>query len=59
MKDEGYYFGDEDDTFPQDGDVTARGDTLIQNLVDKCSYDEIYLTEDQLANAAGHVSSEV
>ena len=50
MKDVGYQFGDD---FPTDGD------TLIQNLVDRCSYDEIYLTESQLANAAGHVPKEV
>ena len=56
MKDEGYYFGtdgDGKDSLPSDGDA------LIQNLVDRCSYDEIYLTEHQLANAAGHVPTRV
>ena len=52
MKAECYNFGEEDE-FPPDGD------TLIHNLIDRCSYDEIYLTEDQLANAAGHVEANV
>ncbi len=52
MKAAGYDFG-EDSSLPSDGDE------LIQNLVDRCSYDEIYLTEQQLANAAGHVQREV
>jgi cobaltochelatase CobN len=33
------------------------GDTLIKTLIDRCSYDEIYLTENQLAHAAGQVST--
>lgn len=52
MKVAGYDFG-------EDGSLPDDGDTLIQNLVDRCSYDEIYLTEYQLANAAGHVEKEV
>jgi len=32
---------------------------LIQNLVDRCSYDEIVLTEQQLSNAAGKVPAAV
>ena len=40
-------------------DLPKDGDTLIQTLIDRCSYDEIYLTEDQLANAAGKVPAEV
>eukprot|EP00957_Ditylum_brightwellii_P121244 9245898-Ditylum_brightwellii.AAC.1 len=47
MQADGYNLGD---------DLPSDGDTLVQNLVDRCSYDEIVLTEDQLANAAGHVS---
>lgn len=47
MKAAGYDFGEDD--------MPSDGDELIQNLVDRCSYDEIYLTEHQLANAAGHV----
>lgn len=46
MQADGYDFGQE---------LPSDGDTLIQSLVDRCSYDEIILTEDQLANAAGHV----
>lgn len=33
------------------------GDTLMQMLIDRCSYDEIYLTEAQLAQAVGRVPS--
>ncbi len=33
------------------------GDTLIHELIDRCSYDEIFLTEAQLANAAGRVDA--
>ena len=51
MNDIGYNFGGED--LPPDGDK------LIQALIDKCSYDEIVLTEHQLANAAGRVPTEV
>merc|ERR1712238_317080 len=35
------------------------GDTLIKDLIDRCSYDEIYLTEQQLANATAHVPAGV
>ena len=52
MKASGYDFG-------EDGSLPSDGDELIQNLVDRCSYDEIYLTEHQLANAAGRVKKEV
>ncbi len=31
------------------------GDTLLQRLIDRCSYDETFLTTEQLAHAAGHV----
>lgn len=37
--------------------LPSDGDQLVQDLVDRCSYDEIFLTEDQLANAAGHVAA--
>jgi len=37
--------------------VPETGDQLIHELIDRCSYDEIYLTEQQLAQAAGQVSS--
>ncbi|CAB9530395.1 Aerobic cobaltochelatase subunit CobN [Seminavis robusta] len=40
-------------------DLPPDGDTLFQNLIDRCSYDEIYLTEHQLAHAAGRVPSSV
>ena len=56
MRAVGYDFGD--DSGDGDGSLPSDGDKLIQSLVDRCSYDEIYLTEDQLANAAGHVSAE-
>jgi cobaltochelatase CobN len=39
--------------------LPTDGTTLIKDLIDRCSYDEIYLTEHQLANATAHVSSEV
>ena len=48
----GYDFGEE-------GSLPNDGDKLIQDLVDRCSYDEIYLTEHQLANAAGRVHEDV
>ena len=38
--------------------LPTDGTTLIKDLIDRCSYDEIYLTEHQLANATAHVSSE-
>lgn len=47
----GYDFGSEE--LPPDGDK------LIQSLIDRCSYDEVILTEQQLANAAGRVPSKV
>lgn len=37
-------------------DIPTDGDTLIHALIDRCSYDETILTEQQLAQAAGHVS---
>lgn len=39
-------------------DLPADGDRLIADLIDRCSYDETYLTPDQLSNAAGKVSAE-
>ncbi len=39
-------------------DLPPDGDSLIKTLIDRCSYDEIYLTEAQLANAAGHVATD-
>ena len=39
-------------------DIPTNGDTLIKDLIDRCSYDEIYLTEQQLANASAHVPAE-
>ncbi|OEU10228.1 cobalamin biosynthesis protein [Fragilariopsis cylindrus CCMP1102] len=39
--------------------LPTDGTKLIKDLIDRCSYDEIYLTEHQLANATAHVSSEV
>jgi cobaltochelatase CobN len=35
--------------------VPADGDTLIQSLIDRCSYDQTLLTEEQLAGAAARV----
>ena len=32
-------------------------DTLMQDLIDRCSYDELVLTEAQLANAVGQIPS--
>jgi cobaltochelatase CobN len=37
------------------GTLPESGTALIHNLVARCSYDEIYLTGEQLANAAGRV----
>jgi len=48
MQAEGYNL----DTLPESG--TA----LIHELIDRCSYDETYLTPEQLANAAGRVPVE-
>jgi cobaltochelatase CobN len=39
------------------GDFPAHGDTLIHDLIDRCSYDETLLTDWQLAHAAGHVDA--
>jgi len=39
------------------GDLPATGTDLIHQLIDRCSYDQTYLTGDQLANAAGRVST--
>ena len=36
-------------------DAPNDGDTLIHDLIDRCSYDVEYLTEGQLANAAARV----
>jgi cobaltochelatase CobN len=38
--------------------VPATGTELIHTLIDRCSYDENYLTPDQLAHAVGQVSAE-
>ena len=38
-------------------DVPSDGDELIANLIDRCSYDETFLTSAQLANAAGQVAA--
>jgi len=46
MQAEGYQFKN----------LPATGTELIHSLIDRCSYDETYLTPEQLANAAGHVS---
>ena len=46
MQADGYYLGN---------NLPSDGDQLIQDLVDRCSYDETFLTEGQLTNAAGHV----
>jgi cobaltochelatase CobN len=37
------------------GDLPPDGDTLIHTLIERCSYDVEYLTDEQLANAAGRV----
>ena len=39
-------------------DLPADGDSLIHALIARCSYDENYLTADQLANATGRVPIE-
>jgi cobaltochelatase CobN len=38
------------------GDLPPDGDALIHELIDRCSYDETFLTSEQLAQAAGRVS---
>ena len=40
------------------GEPPADGDALIHAIIDRCSYDETYLTAEQLANAAGRVPIE-
>ncbi|HTU91830.1 MAG TPA: cobaltochelatase subunit CobN [Gemmataceae bacterium] len=40
------------------GDLPSDGDALIHALIDQCSYDETFLTIEQLIQAAGHVSVE-
>jgi cobaltochelatase CobN len=37
------------------GDLPDSGDALIHELVDRCSYDDILLTEDQLRRAAARI----
>ena len=39
----------------QVGDLPADGDELIFSLIDRCSNDREFLTEDQLRGAVGHV----
>jgi cobaltochelatase CobN len=39
-------------------DVPADGDTLIHALIDRCSYDDTFLTTDQLAEAVARVPVE-
>ncbi|MDE3078137.1 MAG: cobaltochelatase subunit CobN, partial [Chloroflexota bacterium] len=45
MADQGY----------QVGELPAGGDELIQQIIDRCSNDRDFLTEQQLAGAVGHV----
>jgi cobaltochelatase CobN len=42
----------------QIGDLPESGTQLIHELINRCSYDEDYLTSEQLANAVGRVSFE-
>src|SRR5262249_22417902 len=42
----------------QVGELPADGDALIQRLIDRCSYDETFLTAEQLTTAAGRVPVE-
>src|SRR5208282_3806482 len=37
------------------GELPPDGDTLIHTLIDRCSYDDTFLTAEQLATAAGQV----
>jgi cobaltochelatase CobN len=37
-------------------DIPADGDALMHQLIDRCTNDEEFLTDDQLRNAVGHVS---
>jgi cobaltochelatase CobN len=39
-------------------DIPADGDALIHALIERCSYDETFLTTEQLAHAAGRVPIE-
>lgn len=39
----------------QFADVPPDGDALIQTLIDRCTFDETFLTSDQLVQAAGRV----
>jgi cobaltochelatase CobN len=38
--------------------IPADGDSLIHALIDRCSYDEAFLTSDQLGRALGQVSGD-
>src|SRR5450830_430059 len=40
------------------GDLPESGSALIHTLVDRCSYDNTYLTSEQLQHAVGRVSAE-
>ncbi len=46
LRDAGYDLGD---------DLPADGDDLMHRLIDRCSNDEEFLTDDQLRGAVGHV----
>lgn len=37
-------------------DIPADGDALMHRLIDRCTNDEEFLTDEQLRNACGHVS---
>jgi len=39
------------------GDLPKSGTALIHDLIDRCAYDNTYLTTEQLANAVGRVSA--
>ncbi|MGE5756787.1 MAG: cobaltochelatase subunit CobN, partial [Planctomycetaceae bacterium] len=38
------------------GELPSDGDALMHQLIDRCTNDEEFLTDDQLRNAVGHVS---
>jgi cobaltochelatase CobN len=38
------------------GTIPADGDALMHQLIDRCTNDQEFLTDEQLRNAAGHVS---
>ncbi len=38
------------------GEIPPDGDALMHRLIDRCTNDEEFLTDDQLRNAVGHVS---